>query len=572
MRSGFFTRRVAHLFAAAMLVGTGMLALVSSARSATWEPFPLPPPPGGEFSTPVGLPGDLSFYAPNRGLMTVGGNLSVPRGVYSWNGRSWHQLATVCGARRIAWAGPTEFWTLADPSPGVVSAGSFCHFSGGAVVGSYGTPNTPAMRQITWTVACRGPSDCWFAGDNGVSDDGSREGAFHLHWDGSGFTPTYAPQGRAVSDLLAFGGGFLESVFAGPGPSSTAEPPLHEAETVPALIHRIEGGAFSNEEWVPTPAGGVPADGTELRALDSDGTTAWAVGGGARSGPGAKAGPVPRLPVAARLEGGVWTDLDVHGAGLQTNEVFGDVAAIPGTLTAWATLTDFDARSDGGPESQPRLAFIAADGEVTVHALAGFGDPIRGAAVRIACPTATDCWMATARGVLYRWGGGSYAVDEEPAFQGTITERPNEGAAQFLPETPPADDSRLFAPPVELPKEQAGLGRCRRPARLMPKVWPPAMAPLAGRRADDSFLLTVRFRLARPARVALIAERRAGARSKGGAAIVARTALRVLRPGSRRLSVTVDRERWPTKLRFVLKEVRKPRCGTRSAPPGSAAG
>ena len=140
---------------------------------------------------PLGEPGDLSFWAPNRGLLTVDGNDTIPRGIFSWNGQSWHQLATVCGGpgdtARIAWAGPDEFWVVSEPSlPRAGSGLALCHFKDGQVVGSFSTPveASDPFRQML-SAACNGPDDCWFGGVGSQDALGERVGAFHLHWNGT---------------------------------------------------------------------------------------------------------------------------------------------------------------------------------------------------------------------------------------------------------------------------------------------------------------------------------------------------------------------------------------------------
>ena len=167
------------------------MACPSAALAGSWQEVPSPIPPGGRYGTPPGYVSDLQFWAPNRGLMAVGGNASVTEGLYSYNGQAWHQLATVCGggrAARIAWAGPTEFWVISRPSlPREQTAGlALCHFKDGEVVGSYSTPaeaEDPYRPMVA--AACDGPSDCWFGGPFALDGLGRRSGAFHLHWDGT---------------------------------------------------------------------------------------------------------------------------------------------------------------------------------------------------------------------------------------------------------------------------------------------------------------------------------------------------------------------------------------------------
>lgn len=542
------------------------------ADAAEWKPFALPAPAGGKLSVPAGFVGDLSFWAPNRGLMTVAGNNSVTGGVYSWDGESWHQLATVCGGgqnARIAWAGPTEFWTITVPSAGSAPSGTgLCHFKDGAVVGSYSFYNVPAFGPSVPVSAatCRSANDCWFGGVGSLGADGTQPGAFHLHWDGADLRPVVNGQGRGVSDLITHRGAVLESTFVGVGAGVGAQPPfLRNAEDVPALLHRIDGTSFANDPFVPTPVDGVPADGTELRSMDTDGATAWAVGGGAGSGPAAAGGVVQRTPVAVRKDGdAAWQQLGLSGA-LPTDRWFGAVAAVPGTREAWATLTDSEVGGGfaSGESSAPAVAHVSEDGAVRVDQLDGrAGDAARGAATAVACPTADDCWAATARGYLYRrTSGATYARDTDRAFQGTISIRPNEAAAQAIADDPPVDDSRLLAPPVELPTDADANAavECPAPPALVTRVKASTgrLTKRQSRQANAKVPLVVRFRLARRARV--------GVTFKRGGRTVARVKPRALKAGTRTLTVSVRRKSFPKNIRFSLKELTTPECSAGSS-------
>jgi hypothetical protein len=525
-------------FLAALALGAG------PAAAADWEPYPMPPPPGGEFNTPAGYPGDLDFWAPNRGLMTVGGTNAVPEGLYSWDGRDWHQLAIVCGggtAARIAWAGPREFWTITRPSlPRRQGEGlALCHFRDGAVVGSYSSASGSADPYALMTAAaCRGPNDCWFGGVGARDGTGERVGAFHLHWDGQALRSVYNPQGRAVSDLLVHGGELFESTYVGRFPGNAAEAELRDQEDPPRLLHRIVGESFLNDPFAPAPMPGVAPDATELLALDAAGEVMWAVGGGANSGPRR---PGTRPPLAARLEDGVWEELAITGDDVAAGDVFSDVAAVPGTRTAWATVNEVDEISGGVNAETTHVAFIGEDGATEVEELVRQGDPRRGVAVRVACPAPDDCWLATARGFLYRHSdAGAYERDTDPAFQGLIVNRPNEAAEQSIPDAPPEDDSRLHAPPLEIIPEPPPSSN--RPCDPLPS----AIARVQRPRLRGTKRLEVRFRLRRPARVRLLGYR--------GKRVVARTKPRALRPGARKLVLRVSRERWPTRLRFVVRD------------------
>lgn len=566
------TRRPYRRLLTGGLAIAGTLALVPTATAGSWASHPLPAPPGGQFSTPVGYVGDISFWAPNRGLMTVAGNNSVRGGLYRWDGERWSQLSTVCGGgvnARIAWAGPTEFWTITAPSVGTYATSGLglCHFRDGAVVGSYSYFNLPAfgVGLPLNAAACRAANDCLFGGVGGTSADGSASGAFHLRWDGASLHPVWNGQGRGVSDLIGFRGTLLESSFVGPRAGAQGvRAGLRSAESPARLLRSVSGSTFVADPIVPS-ASDVPTDGLELRAMDTDGTTAWAVGGGAGSGPQAASGTVAAPPIALRHDGSRWSQVALRGA-LPTDSWFGPVAAIPGTQAAWASMTQFETTdalgNPAGERAAARIARIDADGTTTVETLDDGEE--RGAVTAVACATANDCWAATAKGLLYRWSspGTSYPVDGAPAFSGTISIRPNEAASQVIPDDPPADDSRMFAPPVELPDGSAEEPSCEAPPALVTRVrvrTPKARKttrPLTVREARRARVapvrMTVDFRLARRARVGLDARR--------GKKVVARAKARTLRAGKRRLVLNVKRSAWPKRFAFRLTELERPSC------------
>ncbi|HEX6667403.1 MAG TPA: hypothetical protein VF081_12495 [Solirubrobacterales bacterium] len=534
---------------AALATAMVVLASVVSANSAPaaepiWRLEQPPPPAGSPFNVPLGAPGDLSFWAPNRGLLTIEGNGTIPRGIYSWNGRTWHQLATVCGGSgdtaRIAWAAPDEFWVVSVPSLPRIGAGlALCRFKGGQVVGSFSTrvDSADPFRAMD-SATCNGPNDCWFGGIGSQDALGERVGAFHLHWNGSDLQTVYGPQGRGVTDMEFHAGALFESTAVGRARENRTDPvELAVQENVPRLLHRITGTAFANDAWLPAPLAGVPDDGTELLALDSDGTDLWAVGGGAASGPSAPEGStVPRPPLAARLVGGAFQELTLSGAEFGPTERFGDVAAMPGSEDAIATVVPFADRRSAN--SKATVARIEPDGTTTTTRLPASGAG-RGSAARIACPAPEECWLATWGGWLFHLTDGTLLPeDTDVAFAGTIDFRPNEAAEQFVPDALPVDDSNLFAPaPVEDAK----------PIKGKTKRQPPLLKAI--RSELDGLTLNVSFTVTRPAKVALVAKR--------GGATVARTPKRRFGRGRHTLSLRLSRERYPTKLSFETKELKK---------------
>ncbi len=536
------------------LAGAALAALASlvlgpaaaGAEEPIWRLEQPPPPAGVPFKVPLGEPGDLSFWAPNRGLLSVQGNDTIPRGLFSWDGQEWHQLATVCGgsgdSARIAWAAPTEFWVISEPSPPRFGDGlALCRFKDGQVVGSWSTrvDSADPFRPML-SAACDGPDDCWFGGVGSQDPLGERVGSFHLHWNGSDLLSLYGPQGRGVSDMEFHDGELFETTVVGRSPENRTEPvQLGEPEPVPRLIHRFDGKTFVDDPFEPAPLGEVPVDGTELLAMDGDGGDLWAVGGGAASGSSAPSGgAVARPPLAARLVGGAFQELTLSGAEFGPTDRFGDVAAIPGSGEALATVVPFADRHSNN--SKATVARIAADGSTVTTRLPAAGAG-RGAAARVACPAPDDCWLATWAGWLFHYSDGTpLARDTDPAFQGTIEFRPNESAEQFIPDRLPIDDSQLFAPPpLELTPGTSKPGKVKRLPPLLRRV----RSRLHGLR------LTVSFTLTKRARVRLLAKR--------GGRTVARTPLRLFAPGRHSLLLRLTRENYPTKLAFVTKTVKK---------------
>jgi len=521
-----------------------LVSLPARAAEPIWHLEQPPPPAGVPFKVPLGAPGDLQFWAANRGLLTVEGNETIPPGIYSWDGQSWHQLATVCGGpgdtARIAWAGPTEFWVISEPSlPRHGSGLALCRFKDGQVVGSWSTRPDAAdpFHQMT-SATCNGPSDCWFGGVGAKDALGERVGAFHLHWDGTGLKTFYGPQGRGVSDMSFHDGELFESTLVGPSAENRTDPVLAEPEKAPRLIHRIADGSFANDLFLPA-LGAPPAGGSELLALDSDGTDLWAVGGGAASGPVAPEGAaVPRLPLAAHLVDDEFEELSLSGVSFGQTDRFGDVAAIPDSGEAMVTLVPFAERRS--VNSKAIVARIAANGATSATRLPAAGAG-RGSAAHIACPAANECWLVTWAGWLFHYSDGTVLPrDTDPAFQGTIEFRPNEAAEQFIPDRLPVDDSQLFAPPpLELTPNVVKAPKVRRLPPLLRKV----------RSELHELRLTVSFILTRRARVQLLAKR--------GGRTVARTPDELLAPGRRSLELRLSREQYPTKLAFRTREVKK---------------
>jgi len=532
---------------AAVLAGVALALPAAASAEAAWRLEQPAPPSGARFKVPLGRPGDLQFLGPNRGLLAIEGNATVSRGLFFYDGRGWRPLSTVCGAAgdsaRIAWAGPDEFWMVSEPSLPRQGAGlGLCHFKDGQVVGSYSTaPESPDPYRPMDAIACNGPNDCWFGGVGSQDPSGQRAGAFHLHWDGTTLTSLYAPQGRGVSDLEFFQGTLFETVFAGvqrEDPDTKVE--LGQPEQVPYLIHKLVAGAFHNEPFAPLPRPDVPSQGTEMLGMDADDSDLWFVGGGAASGPDVPedGSVVPRPPIAVHLVPPFYQQVAIDESQFGPTERFVDVAAVPGTSTAWVASQPFADRAS--VTAKARVARLGADGSTEVFRVPSSGSG-RGSAARIAFSGPNEGWVATSAGWLFHYTDGTqYPQNDDSAFASLITFRPNEAAAQAVPDTPPADDSQLFAPPPVEIVNTATTTQTTQSAAL-----PALMKNVKVSR--KKLTIAVRFQLVRRARVQLIAKRKTK--------VVAKTKQATLKPGRHTLTLKLTRKRWPTALRFNTREL-----------------
>jgi hypothetical protein len=580
------TRAVAVAALCLALAAFSGLAPATSAAAdgATWSGLEQPVPPGSsrESSWPVGLGkiGDIEFWAPNRGLLiTEGEPPTIPAGLWAYNGVEWHELATVCGATdgRIAWAGPSEFWTVSNGRVGQanevsgngteaavpIEDNTLCHFSGGRLLASYAHPaNQPNAYQAMHATACLSPADCWFAGDPLPEP---QIGAFHLHWNGSSLeNEPYLGEGHAVEDMRALENHLYESV------SIARSDRVARASTTP-VVHRInpegvlpsiqaEEGLFS--EGLPLYAAGEPAQALGFLHLSAADGALWAAAGKSSEPPEGTAGQVtvardvkrawtqligPEHPLGPILPTDPSEEKALLGLGVEEeakDAAVSAVAAEPGTDEVWVALAPRE-----GSSADPRavLLHISAEGEVLEEQTLPSdreekqGAGPKGAATKLACPAANDCWLATTQGWLFHLApAGERSLPKDPGeseyFTSLITYRPPDlGLPQVPPDAPPLDDSGL----VEEPPSYGGTPPEAHAGPTESKVTLPLLSRMHSRLVHGS-TLELRFHLAVKARVRLIAKRRS--------LVVAATAMRTLTAGNRKLLLALNPRRWPTKL------------------------
>jgi hypothetical protein len=581
--------RALALLAAGALAGAPSVPAAAGAEAASWRFAPAlpPPPPAGVEGVqgnpvPLGKVGEISFWAPDRGLLITGGSgrtcaesasALIPCGLYAYDGRAWHLLSTVCGGAegRIAWAGPEEFWTIADQRPGqaVVVANygnlSLCHFKDGQVVGSYAMPlEQPDSYLPMDAAACLSAENCWFGGALGRPPN---SGAFHLYWNGSTVSAVYSPQDHAVASMALAGGGVLfESVQLARGDSYAGEDPTH-----PFVLHQLDppgsgvdfhdallsdAGCATLEFCPPLPRYGIDPSSKPVApytlaglSLGSDYLPSgqgpatpqvWAVAGRVNE-PEPRASEGVAHPIALRYSGGLWSQV-LGGGSPGGNDPFGagetpvGVAPEPGAAAAWVTLRSED--SEAHVDRVSAGATAGAAGAVAGREVLGAAQSVgqRGEAGPIACPAPEDCWLATTRGWLFHYTNGHQPPqDGDPNFAGVITFRPADGGVPVLPSIePPPDDSlanQLPPPPPPPPPAPPAATLQRKP--LVTDM----RAHLTRRHTLElSFRLTVR------AHVQLLA--------KHGRRPVAQTPSETLKAGRHMLQLQLDPRRWPTSLKL----------------------
>lgn len=569
-----------------LLLGVLALALCGSPPSAdaaggevSWQSAPAsapPPPPGvapASYPVPLGKVGDISFWAPNRGLLiTEGDPPTVPAGLYAYNGRSWHELSTVCGGGegRIVWAGPEEFWTISDQRSFQLGNGgndytnlSLCHFLDGQVVGSYAEPfDQPDSYEEMDAGACLDPENCWFGGALGQAPN---YGAFHLHWDGQNVSVVYASQDHAIASMaLANENTLLESVQLGEDDNFEGEEPER-----PSLLHQVDdlnaGSLFTNVflrnsgctgSCPPLPEYGTDEEGRPVDpltlgpfALSSDYRPAQ--GNSATAQLWALATRASQLPASIpsskglahtlvlRYSEGAWSQI-LGGEEPGGDEPFTDeeapqgIAVEPGSpsaSTAWVTIHS--------SEGQALVDRLTDEGKIAQRDVLGTAQGVgaRGNAGPIACPAANDCWLATDKGWLFHLtekGAPELPEDTDPNFGGVIAYRPPDPATPQLPPIePPPDDSlanQQVAPPVisTPPATQTSGG-----------VTLPPIEDVRSRLVHR-YTLELSFKVTVKTRVQFLALRHGKT--------VARTRMETLTAGRRKLLLALNPHHWPTKI------------------------
>lgn len=589
---------VALLLCHAPLGASAAVKGLADDGGASWhleQPAPPQAPPGvGEAGVPISLGrvGDIEF-APgmtNRGALITSGNPpTIEPGVWEFNGVSWRQLSTKCGAGdgRIVWSGPEEFWTISNGRPGQQANvhgylppkrdNTLCRFSNPEhkeeplrIMESFAAPAFEAdSYQAMNAGACLGvsdssySSDCWFAGDP-LPAEGAAAGSFHLHWNGSELIEQpYPEEGYPVESMQAFENHLYESVRfeKDDRDESNTQAPLHviEAEGASEVFEKLPWDEPPLEEALYE-EGEFP-EALDFLHLSASGTILWAAAGPQKTTP---KGSKPAQVTIARDEAGGWQQVlgPETTAGKQpfSELTLSALAGEPDSEGAWFALdTPQDYREaisekeevvTGSANAYARVARISADGtlsaedEQSLPTAEETGVGPKGAAVTMTCPGPHDCWLATSQGWLFHLAtekereeqASGAKRDTDPAFETLITERPpDKGLPVVPPVTLAADDSGLLGEltsATSVAHEQT----TKSPAE---RVTVPLLSHLHARIVHGS-TLELLFQLAVKARLKLIAKR--------GKSVIASTPTRTLAAGNRSLQLRLNPKRWPTKL------------------------
>ena len=361
-----------------------------------------------------------------------------------------------------------------------------------------------------------------------------------MHWNGVSLQTAYSPQGRGISDIQFFGGQWYETAFAGAEREDRTDPTLVSASEPygPELLRGLgSDGVWRGLNWLPLAQDGVPADGSELLALSATATDLWFAGGGAASGPDAPSdGSVTRPPFAVHQHANFYEQVPLDTSQFATSDRFVDIAAVPGSTDAWVADQPFADRASA--TAKAKVALLHADGTSALFTLPSAGAG-RGSAARVACPAPNDCWMVTSAGWVFHYTDGTqFPQNTDPVFASVINFRPNEAAAQFVPDTQPPDDSiNPITVVVQKPPKPKKIPPLIKNIRK-PKVF---AAP-----ALHGYALVLTLYVTRSGKVQLLAYRHKK--------LVAKTKLWKVHKGWATFRLLLFRNKWPTSLAFVLVE------------------
>lgn len=534
----------------------------------------------------------LAFRAWNRGLAAVSPPPNIPSGgttpfgVWRYNGTRWYPDPTfpgqsVCQGTTVLWAGKLDYWLIGGTASTTSTAAGklpqwpeLCRYDG--VDDVWEPLAVPAATAIQAELegqtlvgitagACFAWNNCWFFGTGGVV----------VHWDGQSLSNVSAGLGTiphleasaSYTDALAgtnAGGTAFGMAVAASNRNSEPVSPAPQMFT-------SAGEAFSPAAF-PIPAVTEP---TDLVAVSADARgDAWVAGNPDGVLPGAATDspqtfcsrtncpnlqpvqPAPLAPISSRgaaLPCPADTPADefmYYARGSATSYLWTSIGVMPGgdaIAGGWV--------GSNGSGTEPVLAQVSCSGPPV---LTSFVDPTTGDAVdpggyvsAIAANAVNDVWAATS--------------DSQDTFEPPQLYQLTDGQAPLAPagndhESRPVVAQQeptifQFSPPVTIqvqppPRIVKKPGKRKRKKVTLPSpVYDLPKVPRLVQTGTNTFVLTLTFRVHGKVTI--------GLEALHGTKVISASGLKTFNGGAGSLSLRLDRDDWPTGLKFVLPTKRK---------------
>lgn len=551
----------------------------------------------------------LAFRAWNRGLAATSAPLhadtkTVAYGVWLFNGNNWFPDPTfpgnsACPGSTILWAGKLDYWLVGSSTN---PQRTLCRFDGvnltweplslpAATVARLPVDANGNVSGGVTSGACYAWNNCWFFGDDGI----------RVHWDGQQLSdasvgPTDGPWLRADftaavsgtdSSGRPFGLAVTKSSSTASNATSPAVPPQPDGSPPPQLFGS-QGGPFAPLTYSP-PATPEPNDPftTDLTKLSTDSQgDVWVAAdpaarlhdtyrdGNAEPAPLLRLGTDGAAAYCAGYGAGTFAYVPATGAGYAWTAL----ATFPSDASALAgaQYQDYNAMFSPGPGSQERdiepVIVRAACGQAPTITRFREPDPFgtaqqvpadyNGQIQAVAANAANDAWAASSDGT---WSYPDQVRGDVGGPQAPHLYRWTDGQP---PQAPAGDDSEtrpsLFTldPPIyqQAPPPVVVLGgttttqtrHTHRTVKLPPAIY--ALHSHLVHGSNGALSLRLSFKVRRPVTIGLEGLR--------GNKVVASTGLRRFAGHRGELTLTLNRQHWPTKVRLVLPKTK----GTKGKP------
>ncbi len=530
----------------------------------------------------------FAFRAWNRGLAAVsapsfgtatGG--TTPFGVWRYNGVRWYPDPTfpgqaVCQGTTVLWAGKLDYWLIGKPPGSPSTWPDLCRFDGvDDVWEPLAIPKaTQAQEQAQHGAgtaitagACFAWNDCWFFAPGGAV----------VHWDGQSLSNVSVGLGTspwlqasytdAVAGTNASGSPF--GIAVADWSSSTSTP------TPAPQMFTSAGEGFSPAFSIPT-----VTEPTDLVAVSFDAQgDAWVAGNpngvrpGAATDPGTfctktncptlqQVEPAPLVPISSSGTALSCPDTPAdeftyHARGSGTSYLWTSISVMPGGTAIAGGWVGSDVST-----SEPFLAQVSC-GDSPVLTSFRVPDPA-GTGLLVPADEGGYITAVAANAVNDAWAASSDSDDElgsQPPqlYQLTDGRAPLAPAGNDRESRPVAAQQEptifQFPPPVTIqvqppPRIVKKPGKRKRKKITLPSpVYDLPKVPRLVQTGTNTFVLTLTFRVHGKVTI--------GLEALHGTKVISSSGLKTFNGGAGSLSLRLDRNDWPTGLKFVLPTKRK---------------